>query len=178
MWAGVRSIFREKIFNESWICMRFFTPSIPAGRLEYLGVLIVTTLMSMLVVFTMLELRVDQLTGQIAYSADRLAVGLLFYMIIWVVSFVNVLRRLTDLGMSGWWALALIVPLVGLVFQLYLLVASGINTRTYAPYGEDPLNPDSWVPSPSQSGPTGPSVTYNGQALYLPGEDVWDSDAA
>lgn len=158
--------------------MRFFTPSIPAGRLEYFGVLIITTIALYAIVFAVLEIRVDQLTGQVAYSADRLAFGLFLYLIWFTISIINVLRRITDLGISSAWAFTLLIPILGMLFSFYLLLASGVKRTTYAPYGDDPLNPDSWVAKPTADS-TGPAVTYNGQALYLPGEhDAWDENAA
>ncbi len=158
--------------------MRFFTPSIPAGRLEYFGVLIITTIGLYAILFAVLEIRVDQLTGEVAYSADRLAFGLFLYLIWFVISIINVLRRITDLGISSAWAFTLLVPVLGTLFSFYLLLASGVKRSTFAPYGDDPLNPDSWVATPTADN-TGPAVTYNGQALYLPGEhDAWDDKAA
>ena len=46
-------------------------------------------------------------------------------------------RRLHDLDKSGWWLLISIIPLVGFLFQLYLLFAKG--TEGYNSFGEDPL---------------------------------------
>ncbi len=158
--------------------MRFFIPSIPAGRLEYLGVLIVTSIGLYAIVFAVLEIRVDDFTGEIAYSADRLALGLFCYMVWLVLSVINVLRRVTDLGISSAWAFTLLIPLVGTLFSIFLLVASGKKNSAFAPYGDDPLNPDSWVAKPAADS-TAPAVTYNGQALYLPGEhEAWDDEAA
>lgn len=47
-------------------------------------------------------------------------------------------RRLHDLDKSGWWLLIGVIPLIGFLFQIYLLAAKGtdgVNT-----YGYDPLD--------------------------------------
>jgi len=157
--------------------MRFFMPSIPAGRAEYFAVLLLSTIALYAIVFAVLEVRVDQFTGEIAYSANRLAFGLLLYMIWFVVSVINVLRRLTDLTMNAAWALLLLLPVAGFVFSLFLLLASGSKRSTYSPYGDDPYDPESWVDK-SDAGKA-PSVMLNGRPIYLPGEhNAWDEDAA
>ncbi|MBR7025121.1 MAG: DUF805 domain-containing protein [Selenomonadaceae bacterium] len=47
------------------------------------------------------------------------------------------IRRLHDLNKSGWFMLLLLVPLVNLLFLLYLWFMPG--TQGYNRYGEDPL---------------------------------------
>lgn len=41
------------------------------------------------------------------------------------IGFVAVIRRLHDLGRSGWWSLLMFVPLVNFVSLIYLLFAKG-----------------------------------------------------
>ncbi len=49
----------------------------------------------------------------------------IFIIIYTVFIYTMAIRRLHDLGMSGWYALVLLVPFVGFIFGLYLLVAPG-----------------------------------------------------
>ena len=46
-------------------------------------------------------------------------------------------RRLHDLDLSGWWMLLLFVPLVNILFYIYILFFKG--TEGPNQYGEDPL---------------------------------------
>lgn len=46
-------------------------------------------------------------------------------------------RRLHDLDKSGWWMLLLCVPLVNILFYIYILFFKG--TEGPSQYGEDPL---------------------------------------
>jgi uncharacterized membrane protein YhaH (DUF805 family) len=112
-----------------------------------------------------------------------------------VLSFLLVLRRLTDLGASLWLSLLPLSPsiafmasiplatsvpgeLLGLiilglsalsvVFNLWLTFGKGKAKQIVAPYGDNPYDPASWV-APSY-GAGASSVTFNGQELRLPGE--------
>lgn len=112
-----------------------------------------------------------------------------------VLSFLLVLRRLTDLGASLWLSLLPLSPsiafmasiplattvpgeLLGMVilglsalsfvFNLWLIFGKGQAKQIVAPYGDNPYDPASWVPPAHGSGST--SVTFNGQELRLPGE--------
>jgi uncharacterized membrane protein YhaH (DUF805 family) len=44
-------------------------------------------------------------------------------------------RRLHDVGKSGWWLLIAVVPVVGLVYLVYLFVQPGKTTRSASPTG-------------------------------------------
>lgn len=46
-------------------------------------------------------------------------------------------RRLHDIDKSGWFLLIAIIPLIGFLFQLYLIFAKG--TEGVNRFGEDPL---------------------------------------
>ena len=47
-------------------------------------------------------------------------------------------RRCHDVNLQGWWALVMIVPLVNLIFYIYLLLKEG--TPGYNQYGPNPLD--------------------------------------
>lgn len=47
------------------------------------------------------------------------------------------IRRLHDLGKSGWFSLIALVPLIGFIFSIYLFCAPG--QVGYNEYGADPL---------------------------------------
>lgn len=54
-----------------------------------------------------------------------------------VPSLAVLVRRLHDIGRSGWWALIAFVPLVGFIVLLVFLVSKG--TQGANKYGADPL---------------------------------------
>ena len=61
---------------------------------------------------------------------------------IWAVAagagnFMLMIRRLHDLGKSGWFSILAIVPVVGMIFSIYLFCAAG--QVGWNKYGADPL---------------------------------------
>ncbi len=48
-----------------------------------------------------------------------------------------IIRRLHDLDRPEWWAIGVLIPIVGFVMALYLLLTPGTVGRNQ--YGEDPL---------------------------------------
>ena len=157
--------------------MRFFMPSHPAGRLEYLLVMIGTYVVGWFAVVMVLGLSVDTQTRELTYDASTVTAVLCIIILVVAVQWITVLRRLYDLHMGSGWVVCTIIPLVSIFFHLYLLLASGVSRETFAPYGSNPYNPDSWVAPAPTDGSAGPAVTFQGQALLLPGEEEVD-DAA
>lgn len=155
--------------------MRFFMPSHPCGRLEYLLIQIGLYTVMYFALVVVLGLSIDPVTGGISYDVSTVTAVICIFIVTLGIQWITVLRRLYDLHMSGTWALATFVPVVSIIFHLYLLLASGVSRETFAPYGSNPYNPDSWVPPASAE--AGPGVTFQGQALLLPGENEVD-DAA
>ncbi len=54
---------------------------------------------------------------------------MLVYALLILVSFSLVVRRLHDIGVSGWWSLLLLVPFVNLAFGLYILFRRGAQVE-------------------------------------------------
>ncbi len=152
-------------------------PSHPAGRLEYLLVMIGTYVVGWFAVVVVLGLSLDTQTGEVSYDASTVTAVLTIGIVVIAVQWITVLRRLHDLHMGSGWAVCTIIPLVSFIFHLYLIVASGVSRETFAPYGSNPYNPDSWVAPAPTDGSAGPAVTFQGRALLLPGEQEVD-DAA
>lgn len=158
--------------------MRFFTTLEKAGRLEFFLVRLVLSVASFISVFSVLQLRpVDTtlmdnptVSDTFSYSAAMIPVFLICMAAIMFFSIINVCRRLKDIGKGFGLALLLFVPIIGAFFELYLLFAKGDQQKTYAPYGDDPYDPQSYI-APAKPN-AGPAVSYQGQDLYLPGEVV------
>ena len=153
--------------------MRFFTTTTPAGRLEYLLVMIVLYVVNFFAFSTLLKFEIDPLTQEFSYTRDQLAVFAFVMVGTTAVGLINVLRRMKDLHMGGAWIIMHFIPLLNILFHLMLLFSSGMKRETFAPYGDNPYNPDSWVPNPTTGENAPPAVTFRGQALLLPGEDSW-----
>lgn len=69
--------------------------------------------------------------------------GIIFNIIVFLLGvsiFMLDIKRLHDLGKSGYWVLLIFVPLVNIGFLLYLLIAVG-ETDTNE-YGPNPREPD------------------------------------
>ena len=52
--------------------------------------------------------------------------------------FCAIVRRLHDLGKSGWWYLIVLIPLIGAFIVLYWFVSEGEDNANY--YGDVPTN--------------------------------------
>ena len=55
-----------------------------------------------------------------------------------VVNISFIVRRCHDVNLNSWWALLMLVPLVNIVFYVYLLLKEG--TPGYNEYGPNPLD--------------------------------------
>jgi uncharacterized membrane protein YhaH (DUF805 family) len=156
--------------------MRFLTTTTPAGRLEYFAVMIVLYIGNFFAFNVLLSLDVDPVTQDFSYSRDRLAAFAFAIVGVLVVGLINVLRRMKDLHMGGGWIIMHFIPLLNIIFHLMLLFSNGMKRETYAPYGDDPYSPNSWVAKPTARTGSAPAVTFRGQPLLLPGEEGWNQE--
>ena len=56
--------------------------------------------------------------------AAGLVIGLMAIVML-VVAWIFMIRRLHDIDMAGWWSLLILLPLVNIIFGLYLMFKSG-----------------------------------------------------
>lgn len=112
------------------------------GRMRYLAYLMLSYFASYAVLIPAMML----IGGGMEGSGGLAAVGWLIYavaMIFGVVAaFTLAKRRLNDLDKSGWLSLILVVPLVNMIFGLYLLFARG--TEGSNDYGPEPEANSTW----------------------------------
>jgi uncharacterized membrane protein YhaH (DUF805 family) len=102
-----------------------------ARRTEYWMFFLVNLLIS--IAATLLDRVLDTTFG----SADQYGAFSLFYSLaVFIPGLAVAVRRLHDIGKSGWYILVLIIPLVGIIWLLILLVREG--DRGANAYGEDP----------------------------------------
>lgn len=81
-------------------------------------------------------------------SIDRFVFGLegyginsLYSLVVMIPSLAVSVRRLHDVGKSGWFLLIALIPLIGAIWLLVLFCTEGNNGENQ--YGPDPKNPDS-----------------------------------
>lgn len=103
------------------------------GRLSYLGWVMLSSIVMMILLFILLSI------FGLAFNPQNLSIGpLIPYIIIYLVfiyfSVVFMIRRLHDRNHSGWLALLVFVPLANIIFMLYLIFAKGDETtNAYGP---------------------------------------------
>ncbi len=121
-----------------------YDPSKPAGRLMYFwGNFVYPFILVVLVSFC------GALTeGVLGYYNESPILDLLFLpitVLLLLASVLIIIRRLRDLGNSGWLVLLLLVPVVNFVFGLWLLLAKGVQKRRAAtdtvPAGSETISP-------------------------------------
>ncbi len=163
--------------------MRFFTTMHKCGRLEYFFVSLALGGIYYVAARYLLQIEILLEPGQEVGSLDNIsynagALGL-FAIVVAVVAYLNIiltLRRLKDLQMSFWYYFLSWVPLVNIFFLFYLMFApGGFDTTTYTPFGDNPYDPNSWVP-PEAPSENGTGISFQGHDIYLPGEDTWGQD--
>ena len=149
--------------------MRFFLPSVPAGRLEYIALMLVAFGVQYYAVFNFLELNVDFADRSVGYIARNRDIAIAIYVAAAAFQWITAIRRLRGLDMSTAPSIAVVIPGIGWLFALLLVIADPKKSTAFSPYGDDPYDPNAWVKDPDPAS-TAPSVTYQGQALLLPGD--------
>ncbi len=123
-----------------WDPRRLYAPSIPAGRLMLIWGLY---LYPMLVIF-ILGVSLGFVENQLGYytSSPLLdALDVVLYPALFLAGILIIIRRLKDLGKSGWFLLLAVIPLINFVFALWLLFAPGIHPLMVAPISPTPTLP-------------------------------------
>lgn len=159
--------------------MRFFTPSIPAGKIEYLVILLVTSAAQIYIVFSFLEFGVDTATREISYLTRNLEPAVLLYLVLAAIQWMNTLRRLSHIDKPWTVGVPTLIPGFGHAYSLLLASAPGARTTGYAPFGDNPYDPNSWIQEDDQAKRLGRGMSYQGKRVFLPGEgDNQDNKAA
>lgn len=131
---GLNLLFKDSSADKEAVFKELFFTS--AGRLNRKSYIYRS-------IFLSLVLGIIQLILELATAAIE-ALELLFAVMIlvlcifgFVAGIMMLARRLHDLDKSGWWMLLLFVPLVNILFYIYILFFKG--TEGPNQYGEDPL---------------------------------------
>lgn len=114
---------------------RLFALSGRLGRLRYLAYSTVVSFVVVLLVSLLLGVMTGLARAFPMPDADAgLLIAIGFYLPFFLSYFVMVRRRLNDLDQSGWLALLMLVPVVNVLFGLYLLLWPGsAGANRYGP---------------------------------------------
>lgn len=117
------------------ILSKIFTAEGRLNRLRYLKYMIILAIVSGLSTFIMSSMATF-LTGDPNGFLVK-AITAIWALVAGSGNVMLMIRRLHDLGKSGWFALIAIIPVIGFVFSIYLFFAPGqIGSNQY---GKDPL---------------------------------------
>lgn len=148
--------------------MRFLMPSVPAGRLEYVIIMVLSWAATYWTISELLALNVNVETLQISYAARNVALAAIILTVIFAVQILLTMRRLTEVGMKTPLAFMMLIPSLNILMPLSLMFKTRPNNYGKTPYGDDPLDPQSWVAPVANPGPV---ASYQGQELRLPGDE-------
>lgn len=87
-------------------------------------------------IFMLLAMGVDNVVGS---TIGELPYGVFYFILalaLWLPSLAVFVRRMHDIGKSGWWFLIGLIPLVGAIWLLVLCFTEGTNGENE--YGVDP----------------------------------------
>ena len=104
---------------------RIYNSSLPAGRWPFLWGLAIYPIVTIFLLLTVVIIALKSLYSG-ADVGDYIGIATWIFMLAWVWSAVCIcLRRLQFLGMSPRWVWLTVLPVVNLIFFLYLLARSG-----------------------------------------------------
>lgn len=131
---GLNLLFKDSSADKEAVFKELFFTS--AGRLNRKSYIYRNFFLSL--VLGIIQLILELATAAIEALELLFAVMILVLCIFgFVASIMMLARRLHDLDKSGWWMLLLFVPLVNILFYIYILFFKG--TEGPNQYGEDPL---------------------------------------
>ncbi len=118
--AGQDDLYQPKIFS--------FSGRI--GRMRYLAYGIGVNILLMAVMIPLggaVGGASAVMGGEAAMSMMGIVVIGIFYIATFVISIMFAKRRLNDLNRSGWWFLLFLIPLVNLIFAIYIIFFPGTD---------------------------------------------------
>lgn len=118
-----------QVFNE------IFTTDGRLNRLRYLKYMIILAICGALAKFTM-SCMATLFTGD-PNGSLVMAITLMLALVAGAGNIMLIIRRLHDMDKSGYFALIIFIPFIGIIFSIYLFFAKG--QVGWNKYGEDPL---------------------------------------
>ncbi len=106
------------------------------GRLRYLAYGMLATVLTMFVMGILSAILIPMIASSGMSESMMVVLMLILYMPLIVFSIIFMKRRLNDLDKSGWWQLLAYIPLLGIIFALYMVFWPG--TKGSNNYGLQP----------------------------------------
>ncbi|QMU62000.1 MAG: DUF805 domain-containing protein [Gammaproteobacteria bacterium] len=106
------------------------------GRLRYLAYGMIATVLTIVVLGILSAIMIPMLASSGMSEAIMVVILVVLYLPLIVFSIIFMKRRLNDLDKSGWWQLLVYIPIVGIIFALYILFWPG--TKGSNSYGMQP----------------------------------------
>ncbi|WP_201584618.1 DUF805 domain-containing protein [Psychrobacter jeotgali] len=113
----------DQLNNNHYNSSRWYSLEGRVGRIQYLAISMIWGLLAFVIVFILMAL-----SGVFGNSVNSSSLLLVYIVIIPMSIYTSILlprRRLHDLDKSGWLILITFIPLVNLLFYLYLIFARG-----------------------------------------------------
>ncbi len=108
------------------------------GRLRYLAYGMIATALTIVVLGILSAIMIPMLASSGMSEAMMVVILVVLYLPLIVFSIIFMKRRLNDLDKSGWLQLLVYIPIVGIIFALYILFWPG--TKGSNIYGLPPAN--------------------------------------
>jgi uncharacterized membrane protein YhaH (DUF805 family) len=87
-------------------------------------------------IFAFIAMIIDNILGRAAPELGYGVVYVLYALAVFIPGLAVTVRRLHDVGKSGWMYFIVLIPIIGAIWLLVLLVSEGDQTRNE--YGENP----------------------------------------
>ena len=125
-----------------------FSPNGRFGRYSFLAWNFVINILVMIIVMVVIGIAgastdllsmTDPTQAMAFYTSGVGLVAIAIMLVAFVFTIIFFIRRLHDINMSGWWSLLSIIPLVNLIFGIFVLVKKGTEgTNNFAPQRATP----------------------------------------
>lgn len=106
------------------------------GRLRYLAYGMIATALTVVVLGILSAIMIPMFASSGMSETMMIVMVAVLYLPLIVFSIIFMKRRLNDLDKSGWWQLLAYIPLIGIIFALYILFWPG--TKGSNGYGQQP----------------------------------------
>ena len=112
------------------------------GRLRYLAYGMISTFLTVIVLGILSAVLIPMIASGGMSETMMVAMMALLYLPLVVFSIIFMKRRLNDLDKSGWWQLLYLIPILNIIFAIYILFwpgSKGSNSYGLQPAKNSPL---------------------------------------
>lgn len=112
------------------------------GRLRYLAYGMISTILTVVVLGILSAIMIPMLASGGMSETMMIAAVFILYLPLVIFSVIFMKRRLNDLDKSGWWQLLYLIPILNILFAIYILFwpgSKGSNSYGLHPAKNSPL---------------------------------------